>query len=322
MQMPPRNPAAMLSQRSFRPLRQIASYVDITWGFIESDMFTFAIPNTAFGIFGAFASLLLVDNDVSSLGPSAIEILSRLPYVLAFNVGNLLIFDLANQRGPQSIEEDRINKPWRPIPQGKITADQTRRFMLASIPVVLALSYAVGAWQQCVLISILSWMYNDLGGGDEAVVREVIISIAYGLFNSGSLLAAVGPGSSLNNLGLGWTSIVSGVILTTMQVQDLKDQEGDKLRNRKTIALCFGERFSRTWIAFFVCFWSWVCGNFWNAGPVVFGLNAALAVVIAARVLFLSTKKADARTWRMWCFWHASLYTLPLVVAGAAPWRL
>ncbi|KAI1819122.1 UbiA prenyltransferase family-domain-containing protein [Xylaria intraflava] len=308
----------MVSQVSFRPLRQIASYVSIAWGFVESDMFTFAIPNTAFGVFGAFASLLLVDNQTPSLAPSVAAILSRLPYVLAFNIGNLLIFDLANQRGPKSIAEDRINKPWRPIPQGKITADQTRRFMLATIPTVLALNYAVGAWQQGVLILVLSWMYNDLGGGDEALLREVIIAIAYGLFNSGSLLVAVGPGCSLNALGVGWTSIVSGIILTTMQVQDLKDQAGDKLRRRKTIVLFFGERFSRTSIAFFVCFWSCVCGAFWSVGPVVFFLNVATALFIALRVLLLCSPKADARTWRIWCFWHASLYTLPVVVMGTS----
>ncbi|KAK4160558.1 UbiA prenyltransferase family-domain-containing protein [Cladorrhinum sp. PSN259] len=294
-----------------QPLRGIA----LLWGFIESDFVTFAVPNTAFGVFGALASSMLAVS-VSSAHLSAAQILRRLPLVLAYNVANLIIFDLANQRTERSVAEDKLNKPWRPIPQGKITPEQTRRLMLAVIPFVLALNYLLGGWNQGLLITVLSWMYNDLGGGDEAFVREMVISVAYGLFNSGSLAVAVGPAYSvLSPLGLAWTVIVSGVILTTMQVQDLKDQAGDRLRGRKTICLYLGENFSRTSIAFFVGFWSCVCGYFWALGPLTFSLVALIAAVVAVRVLFVRSPSEDAKTWRLWCLWHASLYTLPVLIA-------
>ncbi|TAQ86940.1 hypothetical protein B7494_g4737 [Chlorociboria aeruginascens] len=296
-----------------RPLREAGSFLRLNWDFIESDFVTFAVPNTAFGVFSAFAASILV-KDPFSTAPSAAQILQRLPWILAFNIGNLLVFDLANQRSPRSVAEDRINKPWRPIPQGKITTDQTRRLMLVVIPAVLALNYALGAWRQGVFIHILTWLYNDLGGGDEAFVREMIIAVAYGFFNSGSLTVAVGPAYSLSLLGIVWTAIVSGVILTTMQVQDLKDQEGDRTRGRKTIALFLGERISRASIAFFVCFWSFVCEYFWGLGPLAFSVTAAAAAIVVMRVLFVRSPKGDARTWRLWCFWHASLYALPILI--------
>ncbi|KAI1270204.1 UbiA prenyltransferase family [Xylariaceae sp. FL1019] len=308
----------MRVQALSRSLCQIKSFLDISWGFVESDMFTFAIPNTAFGILSAFASTMLVDNEASPTGTSLATIISRLPYVLAFNIANLFIFDLANQRAPQSVAEDRINKPWRPIPQGKITMEQTRRLMLGTIPLVSLLNYLVGAWQQGVFIIVLSWMYNDLGGGDEAFVREIIIAVAYGLFNSGSLFVATGSGSPLSLLGLIWTAIVSGVILTTMQIQDLKDQKGDKLRNRKTIVLHLGETFSRVSVAFFVCFWSLICRQFWTSGPFVTVFTTLIALVVAVRVLVLRSQSSDARTWRLWCLWHASLYTLPVFFMQAS----
>ncbi|KAI0202861.1 UbiA prenyltransferase family-domain-containing protein [Astrocystis sublimbata] len=287
-----------------------------SWRFVESDMFTFAIPNTAFGILSALAMLNVVDARLSSPKPSEVTILSRLPYVLAFNIGNLYIFDLANQRSPHSVVEDKINKPWRPIPQGRITMNQTRRLMLGAIPTVLLLNYALDTWQQGVLINIISWMYNDLGGGDEPFLREILIAIAYGLFNGGSLSIAAGIGSTPTLLGLTWTAIVSCVILTTMQIQDLKDQSGDRTRNRKTIALFVGERISRVSIAFFVCFWSCICGSFWSAGPMAMAFIILIAFVIALRVLLLSSPRSDARTWRIWCFWHASLYVLPALAIG------
>jgi 4-hydroxybenzoate polyprenyltransferase len=195
-----------------------------------------------------------------------------------------------------------------------MTVNQTRRLMLGAIPVVLLVNYALGAWPQGVLIIVLSWMYNDLGGGDEPILREVIIAFGYGCFNAGSLAIAAGVGSSLSLLGLTWIVIVSCVILTTMQIQDLKDQKGDRTRNRKTIALFAGERFSRVSVAFFVCFWSLVCGRFWAVGPVVSCLIVLMALVVALRVILLSSPRADARTWRFWCFWHASLYVLPVLV--------
>ncbi|KAK0634265.1 UbiA prenyltransferase family-domain-containing protein [Bombardia bombarda] len=305
------------------PLRLTLNLIKIIWGFIESDFVTFAVPNTAFGVFANLTNNPFITapfNFAASLSSSnasistASHILLRLPLILAFNVGNLFVFDLANQRAPHSVAEDRINKPWRPIPQGKITTDQTRQLMLITIPAVLCLNYVLGAWRQGVFILVLSWLYNDLQGGDEAFVREILISVAYGLFNSGSLSVAVGPGEhSLSPLGLLWTAIVSGVVLTTMQVQDLKDQAGDKIRGRKTIALFMGEQFSRTSIAFFVCFWSCVCAYFWTLSPFTFGAIAIVAAVVAVRVLYVREPKGDARTWRLWCLWHASLYTLPLI---------
>ncbi|KAI8944934.1 UbiA prenyltransferase family-domain-containing protein [Xylaria longipes] len=272
---------------------------------------TLAIPNTAFGILGAFASADLVETQRSITGSSTNSVIHRIPHVLAFNIGNIFIFTLANQRSPHSVVEDRINKPWRPIPRGSITMDQTRRLMPCAIPMVLVVNYTVGAWQQGMCLTVLSWMYNDLGGGDEVVSREVILAIAYGLFNSGSLLVTTGLGSRLSPLGLAWTAIVSGVILTTMQIQDLKDQAGDKTRNRRTIVLYYGETFSRVSVAFFVCFWSWICGQFWVSGLPVTVFTTSIAFFISLRVLFLRSPESDARTWKLWCFWHASLYTLP-----------
>ncbi|XXH05341.1 hypothetical protein Hte_011767 [Hypoxylon texense] len=296
--------------------RKASLALNILWGFLESDFVTFAIPNTAFGVFGAIASPVLVQGpSSSSTHLTATQILQRFPLILGFNVANLLIFDLANQRAPQSVAEDRINKPWRPIPRGQVSMDQVRRLMLVCIPVTMALNYTLGVWQQGTSILVLTWMYNDLRGGDEAFLREILISIAYGLFNSGSLAVAVGPGyPSLSIQGLTWTAVISGVILTTMQVQDLKDQEGDRTRGRRTIALFLGDQVSRVSIAFFVCFWSCVCVKFWALDVMPFLFIALLAAIVAIRVLFVrSARGEDARTWRYWCLWHASLYTLPLL---------
>ncbi|KAK7756329.1 hypothetical protein SLS62_001555 [Diatrype stigma] len=301
----------------------IGNIISVLWGFTESDLVTFAFPNTAFGILGALAGTFAAADNESGVvprPPTWREIVLRLPLVLAFNWCNLLVFNMANQRSALSVAEDAVNKPWRPISSGKITPEQTRRAMLAIIPLSLWYHHLLGLWAYGLGMLAGIWAYNDLGGGDEAFLRELLIALGYGVFNHGSLRIALGShGAEVGPKGNLWTAIISGVVLTTMQVQDLKDQAGDRLRGRKTIVLFLGERFSRGSIAFFVCVWSCVCAWFW-APPVWAGaLMVALGGLVVWRVLMQRGGVADdRRTWRTWCFWHSCLYLLPFVDFGRA----
>ncbi|KAI5862503.1 UbiA prenyltransferase family [Durotheca rogersii] len=291
-----------LSQVTFR----IPSLI---WAFTESDFATFVVPNTAFGILGAVAATSLS----AGVRPSGLEILQRLPIVLVFNWANLLSFDLANQRAPESVAEDRINKPWRPIPAGRITSDQTRHLMLISVPLTLCLNYYLGVWEQGLVIHIITWLYNDLRGMDEAFVREILISVGYAMYNSGSLQIALGNQANINRNGMIWTCVISSVILTTMQIQDLKDQAGDRLRGRKTVALFLGDEISRGSIGFFVWFWTCVCAVFWDLSAMSCAVPGIPAAVVTWRVLTRKSWEDDRQSWQLWCLWLLGLYSLPLL---------
>ncbi|KAI0870872.1 UbiA prenyltransferase family-domain-containing protein [Hypoxylon argillaceum] len=295
-------------------IEKLAYIPELIWIFTESNFDTFVIPNTAFGVLGAFAASMLTEG--LQRPPTALEIFWRFPLVLAFNWYSVFIFDLSNQRSSESIEEDLINKPWRPIPTGKVSATEARRILLLAIPLVLLFNYLLGVWRQGLFILILTWMYNDIRGGDE-VVRDLIISVAYGMFNSASLEIAVGGGEytdvNISRGGLIWTAMISAAILTTMQVQDLKDQAGDRTRGRQTIALWIGDRFSRLSIAFFVAFWTAACLFFWDLRPYGYVVPAATGAMTAYRVLSMTSPKQDATTWRWWCVWTITLYLLPII---------
>lgn len=288
--------------------KSLAFICQVTWGFIESDFFTFAIPNTLFGIIGALAASSLIHGPP----PLAIDVLQRSPLVLVFNFISLLMFDLSNQRSLESVEEDRINKPWRPIPSGQVTPEQTRKVMLLTAPFVLGFYYLLGISKQGLLVQFLSWYYNDLKGGDE-VFRDAIIAASYGLANVTSLRLAVGSESAVSQHGYVWISMVSAVILTTMHIQDLKDQEGDHIRGRKTVPLVLGDRTARFAIAVSVPFWSYACASFWRLSYGLYPLPTVLGLLVALRVLTKRSPLEDRRTWRLWCLWHASLYPLPLL---------
>lgn len=80
------------------------------------------LPQAIFGICGALAAPLLASNPASNVAVS--DILLRAPKVFFWVWMNLLCFDLVNQKNPESVLEDRVNKPTRPIPAGRITLAQ------------------------------------------------------------------------------------------------------------------------------------------------------------------------------------------------------
>lgn len=283
--------------------------LQIFWLSTKSDFWTFVIPDTAFGVFGALAGPVLTTNNATSFP----AILIRIPSVLAWNWLNLLVFDLANQRSPDSVAEDSLNKPWRPIPAGHVTPVQMRRLLLAVLPVVLAINFSLGAWQETSLLFALTWMYNDLRGGDDSfILRNMIISLAFGLYNGGSLRVACGAGNTLHESGYCWIIIVSAVIFSTMHIQDLKDIAGDQARNRQSAPLVLGDGVTRWTIAGPILAWSVLCPLYLRVGMLAFALPVTIGTYVAFRTLWMRGPQADCTSWYIWAFWLISLYTLPL----------
>lgn len=278
------------------------------WLFTESNFSTFVLPNTAFGILGALAGPYLTTQD----NPSITGILKRLPLVVLFNWSNVLIFDLANQRTQESVKEDQLNKPWKPLPTGRVSMQQTRRLMLIAIPVVLGVNSTFRVGKETALLFILTWLYNDLKGGDE-IVRDLIIALAFALYNHGSLKMATSSEADITERGYTWITTISGAILSTMQVQDLKDQAGDRERGRRTVPLMVGETISRWMIAIFVIVWSCYSAFFWSLPPWLYVIPMTPAGFVAFRALWKRSPHEDNGTWRLWCLWTAVLYALPLL---------
>ena len=281
--------------------------------FTQDDFLTFVFPNTIFGISAVLSERFTGD----ARQFQAYQTLLRLPLVIYFNWSNLLIFDLANQRLPESIEEDRINKPWRPLPAGRINQRQTRHLMIIAMPLVVLSSYVLSVWKETVLLFTLTWIYNDLGGGDDNwLIRNLVIASAFFLYNLGSLGVALGPTTdtddtrdNLSSAAYGWTATISAIILTTMQVQDLKDQDGDRSHGRQTAPIVLGESTARRTIAIPILFWSLACATIWD----VWILPIAFGSYVACRVIWRSGIDDDRRSWKLWCLWTALLYLLPLI---------
>lgn len=298
------------------------------WLITKDDVPTFVLPNTAFGVCSALAGSRLLSHPTS---PSAV--LCQIPAVLIFNWTNLLVFDLANQRLPKSIKEDSLNKPWRPLPSGRMTQADARLAMIITIPSVIAFnSIVLDTGTESAIICSGTWVYNDLEGGEHWIFRNILCAVAFAVFNKASTKVAAGTstmftmspnfqarhvsgsGPILTGEGYAWLVTISCVILTTMHIQDLKDQEGDRARGRLTVPLALGDANSRWSIAIPILLWTGSIILYWQPNPALALSTATLALYVVWRCLRLRDSRSDRRTWQLWTLWTALLYAIPFSV--------
>lgn len=193
--------------------------VHTIWLVTRNDLKSIVFPETAFGICSALSGPMITSNN----SPNAITVLKRVPLVVLWTWINVLIFDLANQRLPNSIIEDSVNKSWRPIPSGRLTACQARRLLLVILPIAILITFYTGGMEETIVMNTLVYMYNDLGGADENfVVRNIINAAGFICYSAGATRVACGHGQwSLNEKAYQWLAIIGGIVFSTLQMQDM-----------------------------------------------------------------------------------------------------
>lgn len=323
------SPAPLLTQKIaslFEATYHTATFFKTLYLFTSSDLSTFAIPTLLFGLFTTLSGALLTSNPSPTLFPT----LLRTPLALLLIWTNLLIFNISNQRTPSAVEEDRLNKPHRPIPAGRITIDAARRVNLALVPVLLALSWATGVWHETLVLLAMQWMYNDLRGCDESLVlRNGLIAVGYGLYSAIAVGIMVGPGHGLTGKGWQWVGMIALVMLGTQHICDIKDAEGDRTRGRRSAPIVLGDGMCRWSVAVPIMGFSVLCPAFFGLGALSYAGTVGSGGVVAGRTLFMRELKADKMTWKLWALWTCSLFVLPVaarmgdaVFNGSVVWEV
>jgi 4-hydroxybenzoate polyprenyltransferase len=228
---------------------------------------------------------------------------------------NLLPFTIGNQRQPDSIAEDGLNKPWRTMPSKRMTPSQARTLMLFLYPLALVTSLQIGGLWQCLSLMALGFWYNDLRGGDRScVIRNLINACGFNRFTTGALeVLLVGTQHPPTSALICWQLLISAIIFTTVQTQDMYDQLGDGLRGRRTVPLVFGDALGRWSIVVPMAFWCLFCPWYIGSPPAGFAISVGLGGLVAARALVLKSVPADKMTFRLWNLWMATVYALPLL---------
>ena len=302
---------------------QCRFHIYSVWLFTFTDLKTILVPSAAFGILSSIAVSLDQHSSPHSDPniPSTSQIIFRAPLVILWVWINLLPFAIDNQRRPDAVEEDVLNKPWRPMPSRRLTPKSARRLMVFLYCVAVISSYLLGNLPQCLALIFLGYWYNDLQGGDvSCALRNLINACGYTCFSSGAMQVALGQygtsshqtKSALQLMGW-WYVVLACVIFSTVQAQDMYDQRGDAIRNRKTVPLVFGDGPSRWMLAIPTIFWSWTTPLLWNSSPLCYAVLISLGTIVAVRTLRTRTEVGDKRTFQAWNLWIGCIYSLPFV---------
>lgn len=276
------------------------------------------IPQTLFAAFSSLSGRFTSEGDT----PSLVALLGRLPHVAIWIWLQLLVLDLANQRLPDSIAEDTLNKPWRPIPAKRITVEGSQQLLVASVVVALMASTQLGGTAETLLLFAGNWTYNDVGfANGHWIVRNLWNAIGITTIGAGATRVACGLSAELSiAASVRWWALCGGMLMTTIHIQDLYDQEGDAARGRRTAPLVIGDGAARWSLVVAVLFWS-------VGGPSVMGLSLlqngiayivplALGGLLIFRVLSQRTVLADKKTFKLWALWTVSLYAIPLATTS------
>ncbi|KZV62337.1 hypothetical protein PENSPDRAFT_758779 [Peniophora sp. CONT] len=223
----------------------------------------------------------------------------------------LLYFCIANQVFDP--EEDALNKPWRPIPAGRISVRGANILRAVILPVCIALSWNWGVLPQCFVLVALGSVYNDFNLGAHWAPRHASVAIMYGALNSGAAHVAcdICP-HGLDTVNLFRHTLNALVILTTIQAADFRDAEGDAARGRSTIPLRWPS-LARLSMPALMIVWSAVVCAVSSAQLVVEATLLLMGLATGMRFQYLTTPKQDRRSYLWYDLWLCVAQVLPFV---------
>ncbi|KAL6715096.1 hypothetical protein ACLMJK_007357 [Lecanora helva] len=299
------------------PKRSLIYNLHTAYLFAAKDIKTILIPQTLFGLINAYACTQEAKTHAPSTAVSLSDILHRTPITILWISLNLIPFCIDNQRQPGSIAEDAVNKPSRPLPAKRLTAEQARTWIFTLYTTAFIFSLCVGGTSMCLALMGLGWLYNDRQMSEHGwVTRNILTALGYAAFGVGALMVAMPTSlaeSTISPKTWLWVLFLAGVIATTGHLTDMADLEGDKSRGRKTAPIVLGENLVTWTICLPVAVWSVLCPWFWEVSFLGFVLPVVVGKEIVSRLLTKRTAGGYKQTFRIWNLWVAVIYFLPLL---------
>ena len=235
---------------------------------------------------------------------------------------HILQFNLANQiKAP---EEDKVNKPSRPLPAGRITLRNATILRWLMAPLCLAYSslYSMQLVFASLEMQFFTLWYNEFDGDKNWLSKNVILAIMYGCVELGGTLSAgmfivsnptfrsrfpfcllhaqtkITKGcdpSQVSETGKLAVQLTIAVFTSTVHCQDFKDVEGDRVTGRRTVPIMFPIA-SRLVVGLGLPIWSYVLCCIWDTDWFCTVSFVAYGCFVGGRFLCLRTRDADKRS--------------------------
>lgn len=281
-------------------VRAVVNEVAVSARFISNDVWTTVLPATAFVLAAAHSS-------GHTGGRLAGDFLRGAVYFWLYIYG----FTLTNQL--YGVEEDRVNKPFRPLVTGRSSYRGAQRRA-----VVVLLVFPLLAWWLGVLVWALIWEATYLLTNVARWERHWFIkNLSMGIGVTVQLAAAWSLVAPLTDTAWRWILTLAVSIWLLIPLQDLRDVEGDVVGGRRTFPIALGETFTRGYLAVGFAALPVVVHTLLLRpadSPWTWGLDAFLAGLswlVAIRVVVLRGPEQDHVTYRRFEQW----YTLSLIAA-------
>ncbi|KAG2360756.1 UbiA prenyltransferase family [Suillus spraguei] len=272
--------------------RRISGHIVTLFLFTKSDVLTTLLPVTLFAL--ANASHL-----------NAPRILNIIIWIWI----HLLKFDISNQI--QDPEEDKRNKPDRPLPAGRITTQNAADVRWLLVPVCLIFSAIYGrqtlAYSCC--FEALSMWYNEFGGHKAGLSKNLLTAIGYTCLEAGATIIA-GSSPCLDSISGRAVALNCAVFATTLHAQDFKDEEGDRFIGRRTLVTLF-PTFARVSMVIGVPLWSFFLSRLWSVDLTCSVVFMAYGIVVGGRFMVYRTSSADKQSCKLYSLWFAIAHLLP-----------
>lgn len=148
--------------------------------------------------------------------------------VLVWVLTHLFLIDIDNQS--LSVDEDKLNKPWRPLPSGRVTIS-TAKFLSKTLNAICLLVSCLLGGRELMIPTVvfcgLVYSYDHLLLNSHYIWKNIINGLGYAVLETGATTVLIGSLPRKPNmilaLVLSWA-----IICTTVHVQDLADIEGDQ----------------------------------------------------------------------------------------------
>ncbi|KAK8133679.1 hypothetical protein PG984_005691 [Apiospora sp. TS-2023a] len=171
----------------------------------------------------------------------------RITFALLWVQLHLLPFQVKNQLN--GIDEDRMAKPYRPLPSGRITVGQATLLHRVSFLLMWAAAFQANTVACTLVYSIAIVSYNEGGLSEFAVPRNLVGALGIGCYCWGTT-TILGMNPPMNDV-----LAITAVILMG-HAQDFRDRSADQARGRTSIPLLLSQPVARWSLAAISAAWT------------------------------------------------------------------
>lgn len=255
---------------------------------------------------------------------------SRIPHVVFWVWLHLLQFDVSNQL--MDPDEDKHNKPDRPLPANRISYEHATILRWVLVPLCWILSAAYSPSVLCASVALVAFtvIYDELHAhSSHFAVRNLVNAAGFASFETGSTLIAgmymahhsgvilAGPNvlligndaSQVTSTMILAVSLSAGIFATTIQAQDFKDVRGDSLIGRKTLPIVLPS-LARPTLSIALLAWSLSLSYIWRLDVITASALIMLSCIVGSRFVFIQDEKRDQISF----YWYNVRLTFYFVV--------